>query len=337
MSEEIKVITSVDEITTAEWSDLVQSSSVASWFQTREAFEFFDGPSFLDAFCVAVKNNGLLKGLVVGYIQKDGGKLKQFFSRRAIINGGPLLADDITEQELGALLSAVKVFLKRKAIYIETRNFNDYGRWRVKFEKCGFDYEPHLNFHVDTTSIDTINQNMTKNRKRDIRVSFRDGAKIIENPTKKQIEDFYIILSDLYNNKIKTPLYPLSFFEELNKQSTAIILLVEYNEKIIGGTVCVVLKDTTVYEWFVCGMDDIDVKTIFPSEVATYAGLKYSTENGCKVFDMMGAGVPDVHYGVRDFKAKFGGQLVEYGRFRYVCNPFLFKLGTFGVKILKKL
>lgn len=32
---------------------------------------------------------------------------------------------------------------------------------------------------------------------------------------------------------------------------------------------------------------------------------------------MMGAGVPnDGGYGVRDFKAKFGGELVEYGRFK---------------------
>ncbi len=30
----------------------------------------------------------MLKGVIAGYIQKDGGKVKQFFSRRAIVNGG---------------------------------------------------------------------------------------------------------------------------------------------------------------------------------------------------------------------------------------------------------
>ena len=52
---------------------------------------------------------------------------------------------------------------------------------------------------------------------------------------------------------------------------------------------------------------------------------------------MMGAGAPgDGGYGVRDFKAKFGGELVEYGRFKYVCNPVLYAIGKLGVAILKK-
>ena len=42
-------------------------------------------------------------------------------------------------------------------------------------------------------------------------------------------------------------------------------------------------------------------------------------------------------YGVRDFKAKFGGQEVEHGRFLYISKPLLYKFGVLGVKILKKL
>lgn len=52
---------------------------------------------------------------------------------------------------------------------------------------------------------------------------------------------------------------------------------------------------------------------------------------------MMGASAPDEESGVRDFKARFGGQLVEYGRFRCVCNPIRYKLGSLGVKLLKRL
>ena len=79
----------VDEVA---WANLAQASSVASWFQTKEAYDFFDDLSFLDAFTCGVENDGILKGVVVGYIQKDGGKIKRFFSRRAIVLGGPLLA-----------------------------------------------------------------------------------------------------------------------------------------------------------------------------------------------------------------------------------------------------
>ena len=52
-------------------------------------------------------------------------------------------------------------------------------------------------------------------------------------------------------------------------------------------------------------------------------------------FDMMGAGTPDNAYGVRDFKARFGGTEVEHGRFKHISRPLLYKLGEWGVKLLK--
>jgi len=41
----------------------------------------------------------------------------------------------------------------------------------------------------------------------------------------------------------------------------------------------------------------------------------------------MGAGKLDEEYGVREFKEKFGGKLVEYGRFICVNNRLLYQLG----------
>jgi lipid II:glycine glycyltransferase (peptidoglycan interpeptide bridge formation enzyme) len=50
----------------------------------------------------------------------------------------------------------------------------------------------------------------------------------------------------------------------------------------------------------------------------------------------MGAGSPDQPYGVRDFKAEFGGELVEHGRFLCVRKPMLYAIGKMGVKLLKQ-
>lgn len=333
----MRILYSSKEINRSLWNSLAEKSSVASWFQTQEAYSFFDSLSFLEAFCVAVQNGGKLKGVVVGFIQKDGGKVKQFFSRRAIINGGPLLADVITEEELTALLKATRQVIKRKAIYVETRNFNDYSRWREVFVRCGFGYEPHYDIIVDSSSMDVVNAKLGKSRKRDIKVSLRDGATLVDNPTIDQISDYYSILMDLYEKKVKTPLFPFVFFEELYKIPSSAFLLVEYQGKIIGGTVCVGLQGRSLYEMFACGKDGV-YKNIFPSELATFAGVQYAVENGYAIFDMMGAGKPDDGgYGVRDFKLKFGGDLVEYGRYKNICKPLLYKIGTIGIKILKKL
>ncbi|MBR4804274.1 MAG: peptidoglycan bridge formation glycyltransferase FemA/FemB family protein, partial [Bacteroidales bacterium] len=224
----------------------------------------------------------------------------------------------------------------RKAIYVESRNFNDYGRWRMTFEKFGFEYEQHLNFHVDCTDWETVETNIGKHRRRYIRQSLKNGATIVNNPTEGQIEKYYSILLDLYRTKVKMPLYPFEFFNNLYKLHSCRFILIEFNNEIIGGSVCMCLSGKAVYEWFACGMDGV-YKGVHPSSLTKYAGMRFAHENNFAVFDMMGAGKPDEDYGVRDFKAEFGGKLVEHGRFRYVCNPFLFKLGTFGVKILKKL
>lgn len=331
------IISTYKDIELNSWNILVQTSNTSTWFQSAEAYNFYASlPDLFEPFVYVVENGSVLKGVIVGYITQEKNAVKQFLTRRAIIIGGPALANDITDKELTFLLNTVKSELERKAIYIETRNFNDYSKWRTVFEKCGFRYEDHLNFHVDTSSEDIVNANLGKSRKRDIKTSFRDGAIIIENPTLEQVKEYYNILSNLYKVKVKTPLFPFDFFRKLWKMPFGKFLLVELNDCIIGGTVCVEEKNKCLYEWFVCGKDG-ESKSIFPSSVATYAGIKYAAEHGCARFDMMGAGTPAESYGVRDFKAKFGGKLVEHGRFCYVCKPLLYQIGKLGVKILKRL
>ncbi len=332
----MRVFKDINDIDKKQWLSLLHTAKTRSFFQTRECYELYAANSaFMQPFCLAIEDEGWLKGVIIGYIQRDGGKVKQFFSRRAIINSGPLLTDDISDKALEALLTACRNLLHGKAIYIEYRNFEDYSSKKEIFKRCGFKYIPHLDFHIDTSSEEVVKQNLGKSRKRDIRTSLRDGAEIVEQATIEEVHDFYAILHHLYVKKVKTPLYPLSFFETLYRQDYSKFILVRYNGKIIGGTVCVCLDGYAVYEWFACGEDGVH-KNIYPSTVATYAGIRYAAQNGYQHFDMMGAGKPNDGYGVRDFKAKFGGQLVEYGRFLYVLNPLLYNIGKLGVKLLKK-
>ena len=308
------------DIDPQQWNELVQSSPTATWFQTPEAYEFYAVVSNeLAPFALGIEEDGHLTGVVVGYTTQEKNPIKQLLTCRSIIIGGPLLDEHISGDALSALLVAVKQVTNR-AIYVETRNFNDYSIWREVFEPCGFQYQPHLNFHVDTSSVEMVDKNLGKSRKRDIRTTIREGVTPVMQPTKEQV---------------KTPLFSWHFFEQLHHTEHARFILTEYQGRIIGGTVCVELPNRTLYEWFACGEDGV-YNHIYPSCYATYLGIKYSAESGCKIFDMMGAGKPDEAYGVRDFKAKFGGELVEHGRFLCVRKPLLYWIGKMGVKLLKK-
>lgn len=309
-----------------------------NWFQTDECFEFYSNLSFLEPFKFEVKRGGEVKGRIVGYIQKDGGKLKQFFSRRAIINGGPMLTEDINTEELQSLLDECGNTLRGKAIYIESRNYDDYSRVRDTFEQNGWKYEPHYDIKISCTDREYVERNIGKHRRRYIRLSVNNGAEIVNTPNLEQVKEFYTILQELYKKKVKTPLWPFEFFEKLFYSQFGKYILVEFGGKIIGGSACVFSrKDDVLFEWFACG-NDKSIKNIHPSSLVKYGGISYCLKYQIKTFDMMGAGAPgDGGYGVRDFKQEFGGELVEHGRFKFILNKPLYMMGRIGVLILKKI
>ena len=352
------------DIDPQQWQALIDRSPYATWFQTQEAYEFYASVSNeLAPFALGIEEDGHLVGVIVGYTTQEKNPIKQFLTRRAIIIGGPLLAEDISDEALSALLGAVaqckveSINCKglensaaenpasrliassphrlTKPIYIESRNFHDYSKWRNIFEANGFAYQPHLNFHVDTASKEIMDKNLGKSRKRDIRTTIREGVTPVMQPTIEQVREDYQILHTLYTTKVKTPLFSWHFFEQLYHTEHARFILTEYQGRIIGGTVCVELPNRTLYEWFACGEDGV-YNHIYLSCYATYLGIQYAAESGCQIFDMMGAGKPDEAYGVRDFKAKFGGELVEHGRFLCIRKPLLYWIGKMGVKWLKR-
>ena len=304
-------------------------------FQSDAYYTFLEDTGFLKPFRFEVTRSGSTTGRIQGYIQRDGGALKRFLSRRAIVNGGPFFSEDIKAGEVESLLNQCICSLRGKAIYIETRNFKDFSPWRATFEKAGFVYEPHFDFIVDTSDLEVVEERMGKSRKRDVKTSLKQGVEVVDNPSREEISSFYNVLEQLYKTRVKTPLFPLSFFERLYQTDFSKFILVRYLGDIVGGTVCV-FDDDMVYEWFACGKDGV-FKNVYPSTVATYYGIRFAAENGFKHFDMMGAGAPgDGGYGVRDFKAKFGGVMVEYGRYRYVSNLFLYRIGKLVVFMMKR-
>lgn len=353
----IKILT-YHEIDIQQWNELVQSSPTATWFQTPDAYQFYASVhNEMTPFAFGVEREGELRAAIVGYVTKERSTLKQFFTRRAIIIGGPLLAEDATDAEVAALLKAVKECkvesLKckgtedskadnqafrllpltsrlKKPIYIETRNFHDYSKWSNVFEQCGFAYQPHLNIQVTCNA----QHQMSEQRIRQVKKALKNGVEICQAESEADVKVWYRILQQLYHKKVRTPLWSEDFFLQFYRDGVGKYLLVKHEGKIIGGMMCPILEGKTIYEWYVCGLDE-DFRECYPSVVATYAAIEYAKEQGLPLFDFMGAGKPDVPYGVRDFKMEFGGELVEHGRYVCVQKPMLYRIGKWGVQWIK--
>ena len=326
----LKILT-YNEIDKHQWRTLVEQSSYATWFQTPEAYEFYKSVLHeIMPFVYALQFDGNMKALLCGYVTKEQCPLKQFFTRRAIVIGGLLVTDTTTDEQLQSLLLDVKERLYSKAIYLEVRNLHDYSRWHQIFEQAGFFYQPHLNIQVTCNA----QHQMSEQRIRQVKKALKNGVEICQAESEADVKVWYRILQQLYHKKVRTPLWSEDFFLQFYRDGVGKYLLVKHEGKIIGGMMCPILEGKTIYEWYVCGLDE-DFRECYPSVVATYAAIEYAKEQGLPLFDFMGAGKPDVPYGVRDFKMEFGGELVEHGRYVCVQKPMLYRIGKWGVQWIK--
>ncbi len=323
------------EIESQQWQNLIKNSTFVSFFQTKECYDFYCKLTFLKPVLFGVSENDKLVGLICGYLIAEGGALKKFFSKRIIIPGGLLLDSNISSNALNYLLISFKSYFRSKANYLEIRNFSDYSIFQNEFEKSGFKYQLHLNFHLNTSNFDVVVNNLSSSKRRQIKLTEKAGVICKQSQDIEDITAFYAILKNLYKRKIKTPLFPISFFQILANQDFAKFFIVKNEDTVLGGIFCVMLDNKTIYEWFVCGIDTVETrkKNIYPSVYATFTAIKYASENGFENFDFMGAGKPDQAYGVRDFKSKFGGDLVEHGRFLCINKSLIYNFSKFIISL----
>jgi lipid II:glycine glycyltransferase (peptidoglycan interpeptide bridge formation enzyme) len=323
-----------EEVQQKKWKELLTKSKFASPFQTPEYYKFFNSVEGFSADVFAIEKDNEYKVLVVVTIQKEKG-IKGYFSRRGIIYGGPVATEN-EQNSLGDLLEGINKFYKRKLIYLETRNYFDYFTFKNQFEQSNFKYLPWLNFHLKTSDLTLMKKSVSSSRLRQIKKAIKNDAVWKEAESIDDVNVFYDILLDLYKNRIKKPLFDREFFIEFYKQSIGKYLLVYHKDKVIGGIVCPIMPNSAIYELYVCGLDG-EYKNQYPSVMATWAAMEYANQNNIPLFDFMGAGEPDKEYGVREFKSRFGGEQVEYGRFIHILNPFLYKVGVAGLKLISKL
>jgi len=325
----MKIISDIAEINFDYLKKFVYNHPHGNFFQSNKAYKFFQSVENYEPILILARDGDEIIGSLLAVLMKEKG-LKGYFSRRCIVWGGPLVKEDNPHIAHG-LLDKLNQIVSSKTIYTEFRNLYDIRWAQASFLENGFQFNDHLNYVVKINSLANAKRNLSKSKLRQINQSLKHGVSIIEPRNLEDVRNFYHILVKLYKEKVKKPLPGFDFFEKFyTGVSLGKYFLIEQNNRIVGGIMCPIYKDT-IYEWFVCGKDG-DIKNVYPSVLATWAPMEYAARNGLKYFDFMGAGKPDADYGVREFKSKFGGKEVCYGRFLRINNPFLYHLGKVGVK-----
>ncbi|MFN0015022.1 MAG: lipid II:glycine glycyltransferase FemX [Saprospiraceae bacterium] len=318
----------------------VDEHPTGNYFQSSIFFRFIETVGGYKPFLlVATDEQGTIIGSLMGVIQSDGGGLKSWFSRRLIVWAGPLvISTSGTEQSDVArnLLRALKRHAQGKAIFIEFRNFFDCTALQHDFEACGFRFRPHLNYLVKTDDENAARGRLSSNRRRQIKTSLAAGATVGEAESEADVLGLYGILETLYREKVKKPLPGPDLFVNMWKSPAAKVFVVKYEGKVVGGSIGPTYKNKVLYQWYVCGENGI-IAGVHPSVLASWAPIEYGVKHGFEQFDFMGAGRPEEDYGVREFKARFGGDEVCYGRYEMVLNPALYRVGKLGLQVYKSI
>lgn len=329
-------VVSTEKISTEKWEAYIDKHPKALYFHS---------PFFLNSINTTINYRGFvyfvidssdnIMGLLLGYIHTVKRGILSSISKRIVIPQIPLYEN---ENALKFLLSSYTKSLGNSAIYTELRcHSHDPLFHKIALEQ-GLIFKAHLNSIVDCKSHDNTWSSISESRRRQIKKALKSGVQVIEDPTEEQVMGFYEILSALYKNIVKKPLIQLDYFFSLYHDSSStsfytIFLLVAFENKIIGGIVAPISKNSFIHEHYIAGLDH-EFKNQYPSVIATWAAIDYAIKNNIEYFDFMGAGKPEEEYGVRDFKLRFGGTLTEPGRYEFVPNKILYSVATKGFRLL---
>jgi hypothetical protein len=347
------------------WEAFVASHPEGTVFQSPDMYELFSLTANMKPVAVGVqdKTTGSLAGILLGVVIREMKGPLGYFSSRTVVYGGPLVvttSQGDRERVVELLLEELIRRVKNRSVFIQFRNFADLKEYRKVFFSFGFRHRDRLNLLVDTSGPEIVRKNMSPSRWRQIRkglgqlgsgtVGQLDSgtvgqwdsgenpfAEIISPENIGQVREFYDILLDLYRHKVKKPLPGWDFFEAFYHLSSegklGVIKLVKYRGRIIGGILSPVTPGKTIYEWYVCGLDQ-QYREAHPSVLATWAAIDHALQNGIPQFDFMGVGIPEREYGVREFKMRFGGKTVNFGRFARINNKTVYTISEIGFNIL---
>jgi CelD/BcsL family acetyltransferase involved in cellulose biosynthesis len=332
----------VQELDAERWRAFVDESPQASVFHTPEMHEVFaraDGHE--PELWVALNADGWPLALFNPVqITVLGGPLR-FLTSRAVAYGSVLCASDSEgKQALDELLRVYEQRKKSHVLFTELRNVSELNGFQPVLNARGYCYEDHLNFLIDLTQPEArLWSNIRSNARRNIRKAQADvTVEEIDDPA--ALPAVYTTLKAVYK-RIQVPLPDESLFraafDVLWPRDMMRILVARAggaaDAPMIGALTLLIYRGVMTY-WYTGTLREYSA--LRPSDLLVWDALKMGADMGCRLFDFGGGGRPDEEYGVRDFKAKFGGELVGFGRNVRVHAPRRLALSQAGYQVMRK-
>lgn len=337
-AKQIEVVRGLDN---GVWQDYVDRNPLGNIFHTPQMFEVLARtknyrPSLWSAVGESGEPLALLSPVAITLMNGP----MRLLSSRAVAYGSALC--DTSSEGYAALYQLLMTYRQSvgaSLLFTELRHLADQSAIRSLLSECGFEHEGHLNYLIDLRQPkEAIWKKVASRTRSYIRSGLkRDELTIQEVNTPAALRDAYELLCKTYAHA-RVPLADFSLFqaiyEVLRPQKMARITSVYINGAPAATSIDLLYKGV-VYYWY--GGMDRAFGSFHPSEVLRWHVIEWAWDNGYRLFDFGGAGKPDEQYSVRDFKAKFGGELVDLGRSVCVHAPQLLSLSKRGYELYRGL
>ena len=299
------------------WREFVDNHPQGQIFHTPEMYQVFARVrGYQPTLWAAVSTDGRILALLLPVqVSLLNGPLRRL-TARAVVYGSVLCAPEAEGKEaLAPLLRTYRRGVKGSPLFTELRNLSDLSDVQPILQANGFVYEGHLNFLIDLQRpVEEIWSSVHGNVRTNVRKARHMGVIVEEVTSLDKIPVVYAVLAKVYE-RIRIPLAPLSMFEaafEILYPRHMIRIFAARAEDTYIGVVIRLLYKEVIYAWYAGAIRDY--ASYKANDLLDWHVLEWGSQNGFSCFDFGGAGKPDDDYGPRRFKAKFGGELVEFGR-----------------------
>lgn len=326
------------DISGKDWDNFVISHPNGNIFQSMALFQVYQDTKNYTPVKVAVIDSisQEIQGVMMGVVIREMNGFLGNFSARSIVQGGPLVKINTEKSVITELIAKYDSLVSHSALYNEIRNMYDMQELRNYIRN--YTYINHLNFEINLNQpIENLWKQIHKPRRKNITRAEKAGLAIeeIQNPDKIPI--FYQLLLETYRN-VKVPLADISLFESsfqhLYPKGMVKFFLACLDNEFIGARAMLIYKDR-IYDWYAGAA--LDALSHYPNEFLVWHILKWGIEHNFSVFDFGGAGEPNKPYGPREFKRRFGGELVNHGRYIRQYSKGKMIIADMGFKVYRTL
>jgi serine/alanine adding enzyme len=346
---ELRVTRQLDE---PAWRDFVATQPGTNVFHTPEMTEVFArAAGHRVSTWGTIGPSGALLALflpvevtVGGHMPRPARDVSRAFAARAIAYGGAACAGD----EVGrrALAELFRAYRRRVGpiLFTDVRHVCETPGTRAALQEAGFVHERHLNYliRLDRSEADLWGA-LSRSARQRIRSGARKGVEVevVAGPegardTAAACEAYHLL--DVVYRRARVPLADHSLFDAtisvLGPRGMCRLVVARLRGQAIGARF-VLLHRGRMIDWY--AGSDRAFAAYSPNEILVWEVLRWGREQGYDLFDFGGAGRPDERYGPREFKAKFGGELVDFGRDILVHTPVRLRLSRAGYAVSRRL